>query len=87
MNIAEFLEGVTLLRPYYDNPDDYHIGAEHDVIYVYATDKPLPEGVVKKLCELGWSQEDVTCRNCNAGRRDGYVSCIQSRSNAGRQRW
>jgi hypothetical protein len=59
MTIKDFLEGLSILRPYYENPDGYHLGAEHDVIYIYATDFPLEAEHVKQLCDLGFCQEDA----------------------------
>lgn len=41
MNLKNFIEGINTLRPYYEEPDGYHLGAEHDEIYLYATDRPL----------------------------------------------
>lgn len=58
MKLNNFIEGLQIFQPYYDNPDGYHIGAEHDQVYVYSTDKPLPEAAVERLVELGWFQPD-----------------------------
>lgn len=57
MSLKNFVEGVETLKPYYDNPDGYHLGAYHDAIYLYATDKPLPAEGVAKMIELGFFQE------------------------------
>jgi hypothetical protein len=56
MKLSNFLEGVELLRFYYDNPDGYHLEAEHDEIHMHATDKTLPPESVQKLHDLGWWQ-------------------------------
>lgn len=59
MKLNNFIEGLQILQPYYDKPDGYHIGAEHDEFYAYATDKPLTPEHVAKLRELGWFQAEV----------------------------
>ena len=60
MNLKNFTEGVSIIRAFYDDPDGYHIGAEHDQLYLYATDRPMDEASVAKLKELGWFQPDST---------------------------
>ena len=59
MRLSNLVEVLNILLPYYDNPDGYHVGAEHDQFYAYATDKPLPETAVERMVELGWFQPDV----------------------------
>ena len=59
MKLDTFLEGLEILQPHYSDPNGYHLGAEHDVIYAYPTDIPLSVASVTKMCELGWHQEDV----------------------------
>lgn len=59
MNLKNFVEGITILQPYYDMPDGYHLGAEHDQIFLYATSRPVSDEDVKKLRELGWFQSEV----------------------------
>lgn len=39
--------------------DGFHIGAEHDQFYVYATDTPLEPDEVKQLVEWGWFQPEL----------------------------
>ncbi len=59
MNLKNFVDGVNLLRHYFTDPNGYHIGAEHDEFFVYATDRPVsPEDLVK-LDAMGWSQPEV----------------------------
>ena len=58
MNLKDFLAGVQILRQYYNNPDCYHLGADHDIIYLYHTDRPLTAEHVAKLLDLGWFQPD-----------------------------
>lgn len=57
MNLSEILGGIETLRPFYEKPDGFHVGAEHDVVYLYATDKPLTPEAVAKMVEFGWFQE------------------------------
>jgi hypothetical protein len=59
MQLNEFIEGLNILQPYYNKPDGYHIGAEHDIFYMYPTDKQLTETAVIRLCKLGWFQPEV----------------------------
>ena len=58
MNLKQFIVGVQILRQYYDNPDGYHLDADHDIIYLYPTDRPLTPEHVTELLELGWFQPD-----------------------------
>lgn len=58
MKLSNFVDGINLLRPYYDDPDGYHIGAEHDEFYMYQTSRPLSDDDLKKLLALGWLQTD-----------------------------
>lgn len=57
MQLDKFREGLEIFSRYYNNPSGYHIGAEHDVFYVCATDTPLSETDLKRVVELGWFQE------------------------------
>lgn len=59
MNLRNFMAGLEILRPYFDDPDGYHLGAEHDQIFVFATDQPVSDEDVAKLRELGWIQPDL----------------------------
>lgn len=63
MNLKDFTTGVKILAPYYDDPDGYHIGAEHDQFYMYATDKPVSKSDLEDLVNAGWFQDDVTCED------------------------
>ena len=54
MTLTEIVEGLLILKPYYNK--EYVVGAEHDEIFTYPTDRPLPEDDVKKLEALGWFQ-------------------------------
>lgn len=57
MKLGEFIEGVHILQRYTDMP--YPLGAEHDIIYFYATERPVQEPDLSRLYELGWHQPDV----------------------------
>lgn len=57
MKTKNIVEGLQILMPYYDQPDGYHASAEHDVLSVYPTDKPMSIDDVAKLVCLGWSQD------------------------------
>ena len=59
MRLNNFMEGLATLRPYYDDPNGHHIGAEHDQIFAYATDRPLPRPDFAKMLGLGWFQTTV----------------------------
>jgi len=56
MRLNNFIEGLTTLLPYYDDPNGHHIGAERDQIFAYATDRPLPGPDFAKMLGLGWFQ-------------------------------
>ena len=56
MNMKELVDGLNILRPHFYDPDGYHVGAEHDQFYVYATDTPLNEDEIASLRDLGWFQ-------------------------------
>lgn len=60
MNIKNLVEGINLLRKAFNDPDGYHIGAEHDAFYVYETDRPLSDEEAQKLIDLGWFQEGIS---------------------------
>lgn len=59
MNLKNFLEGVAIISKYYDNPEGYHIGADNDQIYLYATDNAITEEDISTLRDLGWFQPEV----------------------------
>ena len=57
--LDKFLKGIAIIQPYYDDPKGYHLGAEHDTIYIYATDRPMGNDDVADLMQLGFFQPDV----------------------------
>jgi hypothetical protein len=58
MNIKDFKDGLEILIKYYDNQEGFHLGAEHDIFYMYPTDNPVSDSDVELLRNLGWHQED-----------------------------
>ncbi len=56
MKLNDFVDGITILRLYFDDPDGYHVEAEHDVFYMHATDRPLTPEDSAKMFALGWFQ-------------------------------
>ena len=60
MKLSELVQGIQILSTYYDDPDGYHVGADHDVLYLYATDRPLSAEDVTRMLSLGWFQESGT---------------------------
>lgn len=59
MTRTNILNGLNLLSKYYNEGNEYTVGAEHDVIYAYSTDVPLSEEDWYKLTGFGWTQQDV----------------------------
>jgi hypothetical protein len=57
MKTKDIIEGLTILERYRDKPDGYNCDAEHDVLYAYATDRPVEQPDLARLIELGWFQE------------------------------
>jgi hypothetical protein len=57
MVTSKIIEGLQILEKYRDS-DSYNIGAEHDTIYAYRTDRPVQQPDLNRMIELGWSQED-----------------------------
>lgn len=55
MKLSDFINGLKVLQPYYTHK--YCLGAEHEIFYAYATDKPLSSEDVKKMIKYGWHQE------------------------------
>lgn len=74
MTLGNFIEGCKILQPYYDKPNGYHLGAEHDQIYVYATEKPLSDEDVAKMRDLGFFQPD--CSEEEYDPKDGWSAFV-----------
>jgi hypothetical protein len=58
VKLYDMLSGIEILKPYYNDPHGYNIGADHDIIYFYATDTPLSEADQKRMFDLGFNQCD-----------------------------
>ena len=58
MIINEVIKGMEILSKYFDE-DGYNVGAEHDVIYVYNTDKAVSEEDIVTLRSNGWEQDSA----------------------------
>jgi hypothetical protein len=74
MTLENFIEGCKILQPYYENPNGYHLGAEHDQIFVYATQNPLSENDVQKMRDLGFFQPDTSEEQYDA--EDGWSAFV-----------
>lgn len=59
MTTKDFIEGLTILRQHYKDADGYQLGAEHDIIYAYATDMPLTPEEVAMMFGFNWHQPNV----------------------------
>lgn len=58
MQTANIIEGLQILYGYVGS-DEYCIGAEHDIIYFFSTEKPVKEIDLLRLVIMGWFQEDA----------------------------
>jgi len=59
MKTKDIIEGLVILTKYRDDQDGRDVGAEHDVLYAFSTDRPVETDDLARLVELGWFQEDV----------------------------
>lgn len=59
MKLDNIILGLEILKPYYVDPNGYHMNAEHDEIHLAATNKPLTEADAQRMRDLGWFQEDA----------------------------
>lgn len=57
MGTKDFITGLNILMEHFKDPEGFHLGADHDTIYVYSTDSPIAEHNLKILHELGWGQD------------------------------
>ncbi len=67
MTTTAIIEGLTILEKYRDKPGGFNCGAEHDILYAFATDSPVETGDLSRLVELRWFQEDVDCGDDDFG--------------------
>ena len=58
MTLKDILAGIAILRNHYTDPDGYHLEAEHDIIFMSATDTPLLITNYERLIQLGWHQPE-----------------------------
>ena len=54
----DLAEGIKLTAQYRDKPG-YDCSAEHDVMYLHNTDKPMSREDIQKMIDFGFHQEDV----------------------------
>jgi hypothetical protein len=59
MKTKQIIEGLQILQKYRDDQDGYYVDVEHDVIYAYATDKPLEASDVERMIQMGWFQKNA----------------------------
>ena len=69
MRLSKIIDGLTILRRHYTNPDGYHLSAEHDQIYLRSTDTPLTPEEAAEMFKLGWFQPDAREKSyqCDCG--------------------
>lgn len=60
MTLDKFLTGIEILKCYYAEPNGYKLAAEHDIIYLFATERPMIVEDVMAMYELGWFQPEVS---------------------------
>ena len=59
MRTKDVLEGLQILQKYRNDQDGFDLGAEHDVLYAYSTDKPVEGKDLDRMIELGWTQPET----------------------------
>jgi hypothetical protein len=57
MNLKDFTTGLGIISKYYNDSEGYHLGADHDVIYIYPPEGPISEEDVAALRKLEFHQE------------------------------
>ncbi len=67
MTLSKVIEALLIVQPYF-NEDGYHIGTDHDKIFIYKTDIPMTIEDAKRLVDLGFRQDKDGIR---AGDKDG----------------
>ena len=55
--VSDVLEGIKILNSYYDE-NSWNIGADYNIIYMYATDRAISIEDLEQLWDLGWNQEN-----------------------------
>lgn len=80
MTTSKVIEGLQILAKYRYEEDGYDLGAEHDVIYAYSTDRSLEAADIDRMIELGWRQErenydeDMTAKDYR--REEGWYAFV-----------
>ena len=64
MNLKNIREGIDIISKYYDDPEGYHTGADHDQFYRWETDRPVSDEDKARLDELGWMYEEGNSWSC-----------------------
>ena len=59
MTIGNLIDGASILRQYFEGNDGFHVGAEHDQIFIYATHRPVSKEHVLQLFGMAWFQPDA----------------------------
>jgi len=54
--LSKILEGINIINSYYTQ-DGYNMEAEHDQIFMAATDHPIIPRDLRKLWDIGWFQK------------------------------
>lgn len=57
MNLKGMVNAISIAREFYEQPDGYHLNAEHDQIWLAPTDRPMPPDAVAAMIAAGWHQE------------------------------
>lgn len=57
MRLNSIIDGLRILQRYYDDPNGFKTGADHDVLYAYDTDRPVSDADREVLERMGWKQE------------------------------
>jgi len=59
MNLTDFIQVLQIFKKYYKNPNGFHVSAEHDMVCLAPTDKPLSKVDIQAVEDLGAYQEYV----------------------------
>lgn len=58
MRLNDIIRGINILQDYYVNPNGYKLSADHDQIFLAATERALSDDSVIEMKRLGWFQPD-----------------------------
>jgi hypothetical protein len=56
MKLSNFINGLEIAKKYYRGHDGYHVGADHDVVYLYATHTGMNSQDIQAMIDNGWFQ-------------------------------